>query len=333
MIDGFSHTHFMIQKKKVEVLEGEIDQEMLSFYPENPRIYSIVCSAGETPTQDKIFEILSKMDHVKRLYQSIKLNGGLTDPVIVKKDTLEVLEGNSRLAAYRMLSQKDPISWSKILVRVLPSDISDSQIFSLLGEYHVNGKKDWSPFEVASYVYRRHVKHAVPKSQIATELSKSSKAITHLINVVQFMMDKGEENPNRWSYYDEYLKSRKLSSVRKEYPELDAIVVAQIQDGRIAKAADIRDKLPVIATSNSKNLKKYVQGERDFSQAFDSAQAQGADAVFYCKLKRTRDVFADTSIDEELSGMSLEVLRKCKFELHKLEMRLSQLREKVERLV
>ncbi len=333
MIEGFTQTHFMIQKRKVQVLEGELDQEMLSFYAENPRIYSIVCSAGETPTQDTIFETLSKMDHVKRLYQSIKLNGGLTDPVIVKKDTLEVLEGNSRLAAYRMLAKKDPISWSKILVRVLPDDINDSQIFTLLGEYHVNGKKDWSPFEVASYVYRRHEKHKIPKSQIATELSKSTKAITHLINVVQFMMDNGEENPNRWSYYDEYLKSRKLNSVRKEYPELDKVVVEQIQDGRIAKAADIRDKLPVIATSNNKNLKKYVLGERDLSQAYDSAQAQGADAAFYCKLKRTREAFADTTIDEELSGMSPEVLKKCKFEIHKLETRLSHLREKVEKLV
>lgn len=333
MIDEFSKSHFMIQNRKVEVLEGEIDQEMLSFYPDNPRIYSIVCSAGETPSQSKIFETLSKMEHVKRLYQSIKLNGGLTDPVIVKKDTLEVLEGNSRLAAYRMLAQNNPITWQKILVRVLPENISDSQIFTLLGEYHVNGKKDWSPFEVASYVYRRHVKHEIPKGQIASELSKSSRTIAHLINVVQFMMDKGEENPNRWSYYDEYLKSRKINSVRKEHPELDKVVVGQIQDGSITKAADIRDKLSVIVTSNDRNLKKYLQGERDLSQAFESAQAQGADAALYCKLKKTRKLFADTAIDEELGSMSPEVLQKCKFEVHKLRTRLAHLSEKLERFI
>lgn len=47
-----------------------------------------------------------------------------------------VLEGNSRLAAYRILAKNDPLKWSRVLVQILPEDISDSDIFTLLGTFH-----------------------------------------------------------------------------------------------------------------------------------------------------------------------------------------------------
>ncbi len=79
--------------------------------------------------------------------------------------------------------------------------------------------------------------------------------------------------------------------------------------------------------------KKYIKGERDLGQAYDSAKAQGADVAFYCKLKRTKEAFADTAIDEELSEMSPEVLKKCKFEIGKLQTRLSRLETKIKKLI
>ena len=36
------------------------------------------------------------------------------EPIFVHESTYEVLEGNSRLAAYRRLSQTDPVKWSMI---------------------------------------------------------------------------------------------------------------------------------------------------------------------------------------------------------------------------
>ena len=52
-----------------------------------------------------------------------------------------VLEGNSRLAAYRILKIEDPITWSKIDCKILSSDISEEFIFILLGNFHITGKK------------------------------------------------------------------------------------------------------------------------------------------------------------------------------------------------
>ena len=79
--------------------------------------------------------------------------GGLLEPIIVRRNV--VLEGNSRLAAYRMLAEKDPIKWADIRCNVLPDDTSDDVVFSLLGTLHIIGKTPWSPFEQAGYLYRR----------------------------------------------------------------------------------------------------------------------------------------------------------------------------------
>ncbi len=94
-------------------------------------------------------------EHVKELKESIKSNGGLIDPIIVRDGDFVVLEGNSRLAAYRILYKTDPIKWAKIKVTLLPKDIPESAVFTLLGQYHIVGKDPWDPYEQAGYLYRR----------------------------------------------------------------------------------------------------------------------------------------------------------------------------------
>lgn len=75
--------------------------------------------------------------------------------VVKRNGEYVVLEGNSRLAAYRLLAAKDPIKWQKVRVCILPEEITDGDIFTLLGQYHLVGRKDWSVFEQAAYLYRQ----------------------------------------------------------------------------------------------------------------------------------------------------------------------------------
>tara|TARA_R110002124_G_scaffold144122_13_gene309043 strand:- start:11319 stop:11759 length:441 start_codon:yes stop_codon:yes gene_type:complete len=105
----------------------------LKFYVDNPRIYSFVRTEGHFPTQDEILERLLALEHVRELVHDIKTNGGLIDPLIVRGGALEVLEGNSRLAAYRFLFSQDPIRWSHVKCTVLPADIPQALVFALLG--------------------------------------------------------------------------------------------------------------------------------------------------------------------------------------------------------
>ena len=198
---------------------------------------------------------------MKQLLHSILANGGLTDPLIVRDGDHVVLEGNSRLAAYRLLARNDAIKWGMVKVKVLPADISERLIFTLLGEYHIIGRKDWAPYEQAGYLYRRQTKHNVKPATMAKEMGLSTRLVNHLISVYSFMVEHGENDVNRWSYYDEYLKPTATKKARVAHRQLDEIVVTKIKSGEVPRAVDVRDKLTRIVKAGGKTLKTFMAEE------------------------------------------------------------------------
>ena len=301
---------------------GERYLHDLSFYPENPRIHSLIQRPGAAPSQDEIFNRLRGLDHVKQLIQSIRANGGLTDPVLVRDGDLVVLEGNSRLAAYRELARNDAITWGKAKVRLLPSDISEELVFALLGEYHIIGRKDWAPYEQAGYLYRRNVTHGVSAQSMASEMGLPVRTVNHLINTYKFMVEHTETSVTRWSYYDEYLKSNIVRKARREKPELDDIVVGKIKRREIPAAVDVRNKLVKLlnaAKVGSEPTKILVSGDKTFDRAFESAQDRGVDNMWLRRFKRFRGELQVTAFLGDLDRMSLEQQDKCLYEVGKIQ--------------
>jgi len=305
--------------REVPVQIGSLPQAELRFYPENPRLYSIVSSSDEEPSQAIIEKKLAAMDHVKQLVQSIRANGGLTDPLIVRDGDYVVLEGNSRLAAYRLLASLDPIKWGQVKVKLLPRNIDDDLVFALLGEYHIIGKKDWAPYEQAGYLYRRRVLHGVDPARMGDEMGLSTKAVTHLITVYSFMVEHKDNDVTRWSYYDEYLKHNVIRRVRETTPELDKVVVHKIKSGEIPRAVDVREKLTKIAAAGSKVISKFVQCERSFEESYDRAIARGADNEWYKRLHRFRTLLVDPDVTDDFLEMPEGQRKKCIYELRKIE--------------
>jgi hypothetical protein len=309
--------YLLLRNKKIPVDLAEVAQEELVFYIDNPRLFSLVRADGRDPTQEEVQEVLSGMDHVKQLVQNIKENGGLIDPVIVQGGTNIVLEGNSRLAAYRLLAKQDPIKWGYMRAKILPKAISESEIFSLLGEYHLIGKKDWAKFEQAGYLYRRNTAHDVPIPQLAKEIKLSQRMITHLISVYRFMLDNGERDVNRWSYYDEFLKSNKIKKARAKFPELDELVVEKIRSGEIPKAVNVRDDLKKIVEAGGKVLEKFATGKKGFDESVEAAQHK-VDDVGVAKLKRFKDWIAKVENQQEIAALEGEARKHCVYELNKI---------------
>ncbi|HUT03241.1 MAG TPA: ParB N-terminal domain-containing protein [bacterium] len=316
----FNQDTMTLRGKEIEVTVGFLLQVELKFYPENPRIYSIISADDRQATQDQIEEALKAMDHVRQLAQSIKANGGLTDPLLVRKGDLVVLEGNSRLAAYRMLFVQDPLRWGKVKCKLLPHNIAEKDVFALLGEYHIIGKKDWAPYEQAGYLYRRHKRHGVSPTTMGRELGLSGKKVEQLIAVYAFMVDHEENDVKRWSYYEEYLKCRAIGRAREAYPRIDQVVVKKIKNREIPRAVDIRDKLKAIVKSN-RALRDFIHEKKDFEQAYESAQTRGVGNVCYGKLLRFRTWLADAERVEDMDEMEEQIQAKCKFELRKIEKR------------
>ena len=318
-----------VNGREIPVRDCLRHQADLRFYPENPRIHSFVFAEGNELSQDEIEKKLCQLDHVKQLVQSIVANDGLLDPLIVREGDNVVLEGNSRLAAYRLLNRGNAIKWGEVKCALLPSDISEDLVFALLGEYHIIGRKDWAPYEQAGFLWRRNKRHSVLPETMAKEMGLSVKAINHLIEVYSFMVEHEQDDPQRWSYYDEYLKSRAIKQVRDDRPEFDEVIVGKIGSGEIAKATDVRDKVVKIASvkgkRKSKILRDFVDTPGSLDACYEQALEGGASNVLLKRLTKFRTQIADPDTKKELHNMAKAQLDQCKFELRKIEQRVGDL--------
>lgn len=322
----------IIGKEEFVVQHTDLPQERLIFYPENPRVYSILNISGSEPTQDEIEEHMCNSEHVKELKSAIESNGGLIEPVIVRGGDNVVLEGNSRLAAYRILAEKDPIKWGKIRCIVLPSDISEKAVFSLLGQRHLNGQKEWEPFEQATYLYRRHLQTKIPIQSMAEELGLSKAKAQSMIDVVEFMIKHDDNDKRHWSHYWEYLKNREVKKYRDTNPDLDTTIATAVKGGGIKDAKDMR-KLAEIAKVGDKQSKRIMQnistGSVSIYDGHEQMLESGKLENIVKKLKSFRDYISDESFEKQLKS-SEDTYNQSKFEIDKIMKRLKKIKEKMD---
>lgn len=320
----------------------QIELARLSFWKENPRIYSLIKSKYSIdPSNEQIFEVLWNFDdHVRDLVQQIKSNNGLIEPILVKKVNTEyfVYEGNSRFAAYLKLAETDPIKWGRINCNLLPENLTDSDIFKLIGQFHIHSKKDWVPYEQAGYLYRRHIEQGYSVDIIAKEMMISGKKVKFLIDVYEFMINNKINNIQKWSYFDEYLKSPSIRKLRKKYKNLDEVIVKQISNGTISNAVDIRNKLGVIARNFEKKPKQadrticlIVDKETSLDDAFKVMENCLSDNKILNQLTNFKLTISESNIIDQIIKSEKDDYQKIKFELTKIKNNIESILKKMEK--
>lgn len=319
-----------IGKKEYEVSEVQLNQCELLFYEENPRVYSALRADRSTPTQEVIEEKMTSMDHVKQLRLSIEQNGGLIDPLMVVKRNNEyvVLEGNSRLAAYRLLAAKDPVKWQKVRACILPEEIIDGDIFTLLGQYHLVGRKDWSVFEQAAYLHRQKESTGIATDILAKNVGLTKGKVDAYLKVYSFMLEHDDLRPDRWSYYEEYLKNRGINKYRETHPQMDEVFVKQVKTEQIKQAMDVRTVLGEIAKAKDKTSTKIMQDiiQENISiyDGHEKFKATGKASNGYQRIKRFHDLIDD---DDFQKSLLLEATsnKSIAFELKKIQKAVNKL--------
>lgn len=302
----------------------DIEIMKLQFYPENPRVYSVLNTSDQVPTQERIFEVMTKLDSVKNLKENIKQNGGLTDPIIVQDGTFTVLEGNSRLAAYRVLfltsdeSTKD--KWAKIRCEVFPSSLNSTDIFTLLGQYHVTGKTNWDPYEQANYLYRWTQTSRMPVKEMADRLGIKNSEAERMIEVIKFMKQYGDTDVHHYSHYFEYMRGTQLAQYRQENDQMDTIIAAAIQGGAIKEAKDMRllgDIAKSAVKGHNKTALKQLEaikdGTKTIYEGYNDLEMTGALEDSYKKLCTFRSQIADANFEKQL--LESQNQEKIKYEL------------------
>jgi hypothetical protein len=266
----------ILNGRRVRVRCLDLPIEKISLDPSNPRIANTAelgkLGEGEQ-LQRGLAELLWKDPDVhSALYHAVRQNGGLIERIIVRSDGV-VAEGNCRTLVYQRLAQAFPSepAWRSIPARVLPDDITDKELAMLLGELHVGGKNEWSPFEKAGHIHSLHTLHGMTQDEIAKLLRTSKSAVNHSLRAFAVMRSHylptfgGVGAVRKFSYFVELFKHPELRSWTESDPEATADFVNWVGTERISRGTEVRE------------LAEFVKSERALEcfreQGFEAARA------------------------------------------------------------
>ena len=270
---------------RLEVLEVR----RLHFLPDNPRVYAAIREMADfgdlTPDekQVRIYKCLLKEPSVKKLIPEIKRDGGLQEPVVIRHDTFQVIEGNSRLAAYRKLhDDTDDDRWTHIRCLVV-TNLNDDQQTRLLSQAHLKGRTEWSPYAKALMCFRWVKEDKKGESKLADLTGFTPTAIRTSVKIIQLMKENNDDNLSHFSYYDVLVRNRAISAATAKRPKLQERLVSQIKDEAFA-AQKMREQLPTILRK-PQVLRKFERGDIALEDAYERARVSGTQQ----RLRKVRD--------------------------------------------
>jgi len=304
-----------ILNKKIPTTIEDIEISKLRFWVENPRVNSSIKKLGDIDIDDKDVEnILRNEEHVKELYQEIKRHGGLIEEILVKGDV--VLEGNSRLCAYRMLYEKaeqskdedEMLKWLYIKSKKIPEDTTDEEIFTILGTLHIKGKKQWDTFEKAAYLKKMRDTHNYPSSKIAELIGESKSVVDSSIMAHDLMVDNQVYDLSKYSYFIELVKNRSINIEQEKDGQTRNKIIKAIKNNQFNKAEEIRDVSKVLKDKVAKRT--FFEEQIKFNDALDIATDRHPElaGAIYNTLKKASTILSKMEVSEiekikeEISG-------------------------------
>ena len=295
-VDG---TTIAIMGDKITATHDEKPIDQLLFLPDNPRVYAAIRDMDdfydltEAEQQDRIYRLLLEEPSVKKLLPEIRRDGGLQEPVIVRWDRQQVVEGNSRLAVYRKLEEEGADgTWDRIPCQIV-TKLTDDQQTRLLGQAHLQGRTEWSSYSKALFCYG-WVRTKKNTAQALSQLSGMSvRAINKDVDKIQLMHENNDHNQSHFSYYGVLVENRAISSEVKENQELRDRLLSEIKSGNHFTAQEMRDQLPTVI-KKPKILRKFIRGDVPLDEAFDRAKVSDTES----RLKRIRKLLDDIEADD-----------------------------------
>lgn len=272
--------------KTIRVANAHKDVSKLRFLPDNPRVYAATHGAqdfgdlSEEAQQDAIFQALCSEPSVKNLKREITRHGGLIEPIFVRADTDQVIEGNSRLAVYRLLLREGADGdWDRIPCELV-SSLTDEQQAVYLQQVHVTGKTQWSAYEKANFAYVQCREHGWSVDRLVELFGEGRQTIARKIAVIEMMAKNGDTERSRFSYYDVLFgifsqKKPSLDGRTVHEPEtlrdtlLDQVRGFKSDERQNAfTAMEMRTKVPHIMKKPGIQ-RKFIAGKLTLDEAFD----------------------------------------------------------------
>ena len=307
-----------------------IGVEKLFFLRHNPRVYAAIREMADfddltlDEKQVRIYEQLLQEPSVKNLIPEIERDGGLQEPVIVRYDRQEVVEGNSRLAAYRKLlnDRPDDGRWTHIRCLVVKK-LTDDQQTRLLGQAHLHGKTDWSPYAKALFCFRWVEEENRELGALSDISGISSAEIKKNVKIIQMMKDNDDDKLSRFSYYNVLVRNQSISSTIEQNSALKGHLLAQVKIG-VFTAQEMRDRLPTIIRK-PKILRKYERAEITLEDAYDRAKISRTEE----RLKKIRGILNDIE-QGEVAGLELQEIKPLQLVVRRIRQDLKRVSDMVD---
>jgi hypothetical protein len=210
---------------------------------------------NEEEVEEALEKVLWDIPAARDLYRQVKANQGLIERIIVRADRT-VIEGNCRTVVYRKLRKDfpDDPKWQQIESRILPADIEESQISVLLGNMHVAGKNEWTPYEQAAYLYHMHEELKFSLDTLADHLRLTKRSIMQKINAFRLQGEFLEKYPEpktniyKYSYFEEFFKK---FPKKEDYEQHESEFVDLVGQDKLDKGAEVRDLPDIIQVPNA----------------------------------------------------------------------------------
>ena len=213
--------------KDIRVTRVKVPLDLIDLDPENPRTGYFAdtkkAATGLSQTQAELeFALRYKAeDAYEKLRESIETNQGLTNPIWLSPTNngrYRVIEGNSRLLAYRDLHKKflGDKTYVAIPSRVLPAEIDPLVQDFIRIEAHLRGVNPWEAYERARFLYHMFHEKGMTYRQLATMTrltEKEAEASTEAYRTMTERYLSVYKDPNevqKFSYFAEYHSKKSI---------------------------------------------------------------------------------------------------------------------------
>jgi hypothetical protein len=306
--------NIVVLGKEIPYEIRDVDIKTLEYYQENPRInYIISRHPAEKVTQEFIEQELLKLSATKDRIRDLEENKGLLDEVYVVGN--KVVEGNTRLCAYRRLSKKYPAEprWRKIKARILQTEVSEEELFYILGTFHLKGKTEWDAYEKAAYIHKMIKELNKSPAEVAKQIGKYGKSIDAILKAYEamstkYLKDSGEDASMRsprdelkkYSYFEAFFLQKDLAKRVQDTPAFLDEFVDWVREDRFKNAQSVRDLPKVLG--HKKAYKAFVDSEPEdaFTEARHVLYEHKPEKVdrFYKKMREFREMLDEAEINK-----------------------------------
>ncbi len=338
--------------RKTEGSLERISLEQLRLDPTNVRFKHREKELPEGEIERHIWE----EEDAKTLFRQIKTSGGLMEPPVVLRTSdsqFLVKEGNRRVVCLRKLSKeahdgklaKEGYKYSKdhfdtVQCIVLPGDLSQKDLDSLIGTRHVSGPKEWATLNRAWHIYEMYNRDSMDFDEIRQVLGFGKGTVIRMVKAFERTIEYGKKHPEdrawfrKFTYFDELYKKPdlrgwieqdsanlntfidwvaegKFNDVRdvRILPDLlgdpDSTKILMASDGDITKAREaLAKKDPAISSQTFASIKKTIDALRSIPRSEFIQTARDSSRV---KLLKELRLEVD-SLLEDVNKMKVETI-------------------------